>query len=43
MVLPALDDKNPWRNLGKNKKNLAWNLRPIEKREREREREKLLK
>ena len=29
-VLPALKDKNPWRNLGKNDKNLAWNLKPIE-------------
>ena len=29
-VLPALDDKNPRRNLGENDKNLARNLRPIE-------------
>ena len=34
-VLPALDDKNPWRNLGENDKNLSWNLRPIEEREGE--------
>ena len=36
-VLLVYEDKNPWRNLGENDKNLAWNLRPIEERERERE------
>ena len=33
-VLLTLEDKNPRRNLGKNDKNLAWNLRSIKERER---------
>ena len=30
-VLPTLEEKNTWRNLRENDKNLAWNLRPIKK------------
>ena len=33
-VLPALEDKNPWRNLREDDKNSDWKPWPIEEREK---------